>query len=1425
MAIFLDNLEPYKDTAIRLFSRGKRPDRLFFSGSTYQFFFKEEEDKNSSYETHLDEPSWVFIQIAPDGEVSDIFCSCSHSSKDTRISLEEHSYDGAVFSGGCIHMALSWLTLFSRHGTICEEDEPLHQRFYDSSLFQTLFYSLFKYEKEINLRRKKIEKPKKITNSFPTTAGITPHILFHDASSKGFEATFQTGKESISSCSFSGEQTLIEYCQKVYEEALREEIEETSIKFSNVSEDEIDAWRRGEPSIVLQYELSPLSEIAKALFLYTEGALDRKTPSSSSSSSSQPPSIYLYLHEDKKTCDIRVEFSSLLQGQWSDIPYEILGQLFHSIANAGASFQSSPRIIDMNHIIPESCTFHFDSKLRQAGKLSLSYQRYAHSRNSVVEDKYISELFSDWYWDKKHNVIIYERSFADSSDQEAVYDSPHIEKILDELHHRRCITPHIASISQKIDINCRLNEISITSEAMIQGEKTLLEDEPYRIGRWVLRPNKEAFSSKSPYQIQHITFIKACGFFSIPYPKYVVSRQAAPEFLMQHQMWLMSQPGFQLHCHSQEQNIGFRVDMETGALYFISQKKKPNSLLAKGNKKSEECSFGIWTWRKGEGFFLSPQSSLQGDLAKGENPSPKYSYQARNDEIQSGKISKPILDTAIPPHRVSHVIRDHTSFLKRIPGFFSEESPIQSTGLKISYEAKYRRIDLSLCYTWRKPEYEKNARYYDEYGYLSDEGFFKMPMLPVQETVTRYIYEKDKEEWDRFFLDQLPSLQNEYLCQIDPRLRTPQSLELYCNKMSPIALQGGTDALKAITTNKEGTSFEWEADFFWKGTSGDVTLQEVLLAVSRGIRFLPTQAGVIDIEDERFLWVHALARKSLTSKKKRSKKEAQESDPSAVDGNDSLRTGKYKLKLQAYDFLRIQAHDTVHFEKEDKRNGVQESQKNFLHRLLHATPATKPSLEYLKSDLRPYQRNGLEWLWFLYTSGLSGLLCDDMGVGKTHQAMALMAAVYADKENAANQHKKNTRSRFLIVCPTSLVWHWKEKLERFLPDLEIYSYFGGARSIQGLSGEWNVFLTTYGIWRNEVSLLSKLHFDVAIFDELQIAKNHVSLIWAALAQVKASMRLGLTGTPIENQLRELKALFDLVLPGYLPDDSLFREFYVRPIERGVFDSRKALLARSIRPFVLRRKKEEVLPELPIKTEEVFLTELLGDQKALYRHVASLQGVPLIHQLQDETQPIPYMHIFALLSALKQVSNHPACYLKDIENYKKYESGKWQVFQELIEEAKESGQKVVVFSQYLNMLDIMAQYLNEMGITYTEIRGRTRLRGKAIEQFQKDPECLVFLGSLQAAGLGIDLTSASIVIHYDRWWNAARENQATDRVHRIGQSRGVQVIKMITKETVEESIDKMIARKSSLLEEVIHYDDHQIVKKLNRQELLELLQGI
>lgn len=438
------------------------------------------------------------------------------------------------------------------------------------------------------------------------------------------------------------------------------------------------------------------------------------------------------------------------------------------------------------------------------------------------------------------------------------------------------------------------------------------------------------------------------------------------------------------------------------------------------------------------------------------------------------------------------------------------------------------------------------------------------------------------------------------------------------------------------------------------------------------------------------------------------------------------------------------------------------------------TDADAPSPAALGIDLYGYQQTGYQWLWLLQQHGFGGLLCDDMGLGKTHQAIALIRALtHVDPSQPV-----------LVVCPTSLVDHWRDKL---------------ARSIPGVP----VTLTTYGLVRTRLEQFRGKRFGLVVLDEMQTIKNADTATHHALRAIEKRIAVGLTGTPIENHEGELKALLDFVVPGYLP--------------KHVYD--RSMLQRLVRPFVLRRTKAQVLTELPPKIVDKRHCELTSEQRALYRRVLESRGRPLRAQLRTGGV-VSYVHIFAALNYLKQICNHPASagggFGADVP------SGKWEMFVELLEECRSSGLKVVVFSQYLQMLALIEDHLFRNDIGYASLKGSTRERGSEIARFRDDPDCRVFTASLRAGGLGIDLTSASVVIHYDRWWNQAREDQATDRVHRLGQNKGVQVIKLISRNTIEEKIDVLIESKGALASDLIRPDDPSLVKQFTRDELEDLL---
>jgi superfamily II DNA or RNA helicase len=479
--------------------------------------------------------------------------------------------------------------------------------------------------------------------------------------------------------------------------------------------------------------------------------------------------------------------------------------------------------------------------------------------------------------------------------------------------------------------------------------------------------------------------------------------------------------------------------------------------------------------------------------------------------------------------------------------------------------------------------------------------------------------------------------------------------------------------------------------------------------------------------------------------------------------------------------------------------------------------AGPPDAEALGLSLYDFQVEGYRWLWNLWRYGVGGLLADDMGLGKTHQALALVAAVWAGAR---------PKPRILIVAPASVVPHWASKIGKLLPEVPVIERAGAARSRAA-----GIVLLSYGVARNDAEQLaavskaeaeeaSRPGFDLVIFDEAHVLKNPSSQTHRELAKIPARVAIGLTGTPIENSVSDLASLLSLVAPGYLPPPAAFERLYGEPIAAGDAGARAAL-ARLVRPLVVRRVKAEVLDGLPAKIEDRRTCRLTVEQRGLYQ--ALLASDPELFRELGGSGPIRYLHVFALLQRLKMLCDHPDLLDPEGSPPTDRSSGKWELLLEILDEAMASGLKVVVFSQYLRMLDRIGAHLASRGIAFAEIRGATRDRARPVRRFQEDPGCRVFLASLGAGGVGIDLTAASVVIHYDRWWHRAKEDQATDRVHRIGQQRGVQVFTFVTEDTIEERIDHIIARKAELAADLLPEDGAgDLVERLGREELREVL---
>lgn len=463
------------------------------------------------------------------------------------------------------------------------------------------------------------------------------------------------------------------------------------------------------------------------------------------------------------------------------------------------------------------------------------------------------------------------------------------------------------------------------------------------------------------------------------------------------------------------------------------------------------------------------------------------------------------------------------------------------------------------------------------------------------------------------------------------------------------------------------------------------------------------------------------------------------------------------------------------------------------------------------AHLRAYQCNGLIWLNRMYKMGIGGLLADDMGLGKTHQGLALLQGVMAENRTAVQ----------LVVCPASVLLNWREKVARFFPDIPCRLYYGAKRCLADLVG-YGLVLTTYGVIRQDIDELMSHSFDIIMLDEIQHLKNNTTAVHQAVACLLAKVKIGLTGTPVENSLNDLHSLFDICLPGLLGNRRQFENRYLYPITDHKNSKVKEQLGRLVHPFILRRTRGQVLQELPDVIEDDQLCELSQDQLMLYEEVVS--GDFMQDSAGEEGRPArSYVHILAMITKLKQICCHP-CLAYGCTDPNLYQSGKWDLFVELASELLDGGMKFVVFSQYIGMLDLFGKHFQENGVNYCTLKGQMSVdkRQKMIDEFNNNPDCRVFCASLLAGGLGIDLTAANGVIHYDRWWNPAREEQATARVHRMGQKNVVQVFRLITKGTLEEKIHSLIQEKKELADSLIVEDDAGVLKLLDSSQLADLL---
>ncbi|MGX1887413.1 SNF2-related protein [Streptomyces sp. NPDC055287] len=471
------------------------------------------------------------------------------------------------------------------------------------------------------------------------------------------------------------------------------------------------------------------------------------------------------------------------------------------------------------------------------------------------------------------------------------------------------------------------------------------------------------------------------------------------------------------------------------------------------------------------------------------------------------------------------------------------------------------------------------------------------------------------------------------------------------------------------------------------------------------------------------------------------------------------------------------------------------------------TPAAQPAA--LKATLRDYQKRGLAWLAEMCELGLGGCLADDMGLGKTITLLAL---------HLHRQTDPTTAGPTLVVCPASLLGNWQREAARFAPATPVRRYHGGDRHLKDLAGN-EIVLATYGVLRRDREALAENAWSLIAADEAQHVKNPYAVTARALRALPTRARVALTGTPVENNLSELWALLDWTTPGLLGPLPAFRDRHARAIESGEDPEAAARLSRLVRPFLLRRRKSDpgIAPELPAKTETDRVVPLTAEQASLYEAVVRETMAKI-----SEAEGIARRGlVLKLLTALKQICNHPAQYLRQ-SNPLRGRSGKLDLLDELVDTITAEGESVLVFTQYKQMATLLEKHLAERGVPTLFLHGGTPVtaREEMVDRFQRG-EVPVFLLSLKAAGTGLNLTRATHVVHYDRWWNPAVEDQATDRAYRIGQDKPVQVHKLLAEGTVEDKVAKLLESKRALADAVVGSGEAALTE-LSDDDLAELV---
>jgi len=507
---------------------------------------------------------------------------------------------------------------------------------------------------------------------------------------------------------------------------------------------------------------------------------------------------------------------------------------------------------------------------------------------------------------------------------------------------------------------------------------------------------------------------------------------------------------------------------------------------------------------------------------------------------------------------------------------------------------------------------------------------------------------------------------------------------------------------------------------------------------------------------------------------------------------------------------------------EEERKGYAKLEKLLI-------PDKLPVLKHpagLNCVMRQYQSDGLSWLNFLQTAGLGGCLADDMGLGKTIQTLALLQ--YNKESFIANEqnnnetelslfHKAESKITSLIIVPASLIYNWENEIKRFVPGMNVYSYKGNQRKKStSYFQNFDIILSSYHTVRQDIELISLFNFHYIILDESQVIKNPASMLYRTVTRLKSEFKLVLTGTPVENSLTDLWTQLNFVNPGLLGDLAFFRREFAKPIEKMGDDEKELKLRKIIQPFILRRTKEMVARDLPPVSEQTVFCDMSDDQFKLYDEEKSSVRNSILKSISSTGTEKSAIIVLQGLMKLRQLANHPVLANEEYE----FGSGKFETVLQDMESVISEGHKILVFSSFVKHLDLYAEELRKKRIRFAMLTGASTKREKIVNSFQNDPENKIFLISLKAGGVGLNLTAADYVFILDPWWNPASEMQALNRAHRIGQHKSVFVYRYITSNSIEEKIVKLQEKKSQLAD--IFISSNNPLKDIDLQEILNII---